>query len=70
MRKYGKLACKCLTALLTLTETRLKDPRYRQNKRMYKILYLVPDIACSVGIFQSVESLHEIPVRGRHAGNH
>ena len=31
---------KCLTALLTVTETRLKDPRYRQNERLYKIIYL------------------------------
>ena len=29
-----------VTALLTVTKTRIKDPRYRQNKRLYKILYL------------------------------
>ena len=29
-----------MTALLTVTETRLKDPRNMQNKRLYKILYL------------------------------
>ena len=34
-----KLGCKCMTALLTVTETRLKDPRYyMQNKRLHKFL--------------------------------
>ena len=40
-RWWYRLGCKCLTALLTLTEARLKDPRYRQNKRFHKFLYLV-----------------------------
>ena len=31
-----KLDCKCLTALLTVIEARLKDPRCRQNKGLYK----------------------------------
>jgi hypothetical protein len=34
------LVCKYLTALLPLTEARLKDPRYRQNKRFLEFLYL------------------------------
>ena len=38
---WQKLGFKCLTALLTLTEARLKDPRYRQNKRFHEFLYLV-----------------------------
>jgi hypothetical protein len=40
--RFYKLGCKYLTALLTVKETRLKDPRYRQNKRerLYQILYL------------------------------
>ena len=34
--KLYELVCKCMTALLTLTEKRLKESR--QNKRLYKIL--------------------------------
>ena len=35
-----KLGCNCMTAILTVTEAMLKDPRYiyRQNKRFFKIL--------------------------------
>ena len=41
--RFYKLGCKYLTALLTISvitliETMLKDPSYRQNKSLYKSL--------------------------------
>ena len=35
-----RLGFQCVTALLRLTEARLKDPRYRQNKKFHEFLYL------------------------------
>ena len=32
--------------------------------------YLVFDVLCSVGIHESVEGLHEVPVAGANASNH
>ena len=43
-RWWCKLGCNCLKALLTLTEARLKDPRYRQNKSFYELLCWVPNL--------------------------
>ena len=39
LKWWYKLGCKCLTALLTLTEAWLKDPSYRQNKKFHKFLW-------------------------------
>ena len=33
-------------------------------------MYLVFDVLCSVGIHESVEGLHEVPVAGANASNH
>jgi hypothetical protein len=38
-RWWYRLGCKGLTALLTLTEERLKDQMFRQNKRFHEFLY-------------------------------
>ena len=36
--RFYKLGCQWLTALLTPTDTRLKDPSKRQNKMFQKVL--------------------------------
>jgi hypothetical protein len=38
--RLNTLGFKSMTVLLTDTETRLIDIKYRRNKRLYKILYL------------------------------
>ena len=42
-----------MSALLTLTEARLKYPRYRQNKRFHEFLYL-DDYSKNLGPFDFV----------------